>query len=221
MRATPDRLLLLPPKTASRWCQRSVVGEVVPFRSADRARHAALHQIPSEWREGRQVVVATRDPHRWYESWWAHMRRQRFAWSAQWGHDPVPDFRTALRDYTHGWEDRRASVEVDLAGGDGVESGLVDHLANCAELRCGWWSYLMRWTAGDPWSVWNDSAWWVFVGPSLGRDLVAAGFDVRSTAHVGAGSYVRPEWDDEMRQWVDEADGPTLALVRAQTVSAE
>jgi len=220
VRATSDRLLLLPPKTASRWCQRSVVGEVAPYRSSDLARHAALHQVPPAFREGREVVVATRDPFRWYESWWAHMRRQRFAWNDQWGHDPVPEFREALRDYTLGWRDRRAGVEVGLAGGDGAESGAVDHLSNSARLRCGWWSYLMRWTAGDPWSEWNASARWVFVGPNLERDLVAAGFEVRATSEVGVGSYERPEWDDEMRSWVEEADGPTLELVRARTISA-
>lgn len=223
MRATSNRLLLLPPKTASRWCQRSVAGEVAPLRSVDLRRHAALHQIPPEYREGREVVVVTRDPHRWYESWWAHMRRQRFDWSKQWGHEPVPEFREALRDYCFGWRERRAGVSVDLAGAEGLgggDGGVADHLANQAVLRCGWWSYMMRWTAGENWSRWNQSARWVFVGPDLDADLRAAGFKVSATAPVGAGSYERPEWDDEMRSWVAEADGETLKLVRARTVSA-
>lgn len=223
MRATPDLLLLLPPKTASRWCQRSVAGAVAPLRSVDLRRHAALHQVPREYRDGRSVVVVTRDPHRWYESWWAHMRRQRFAWSAQWGHDPVPGFREALYDYCFGWRERSSGCPVSLAGGEGEgggDGGEVNHLRNQTQLGCGWWSYLMRWTAGEHWSRWNEDARWVFVGPSLAEDLRTAGFSVEATAEVGAGHYARPEWDDEMRSWVAEADGPTLALVRAKTIGA-
>ena len=222
MRITSSRILLLPPKTASRWCQSAVRGSVVSLGSPDVIRHAALHQVPIASRAGREPVVMTRDPFEWYGSWWAHMRRQSFAWSAQWAHDPVPDFREALRDYLFGWMDRRESVEVGLAGSDGRAEGVADHLANQRRLRCGWWSYMMRWTAGEHWAEWNSAARWVFAGPSMGRALVAAGFEVDARVPpLGAATYAPPIWTEETRGWVLDADGPTLDLVRAREVSVD
>ena len=177
MRYTDDRLLLMPPKTASRWCQESVAGHVANIGGPDAVRHAALHQLPPEVRDGREVYCLTRDPFRWYESWWAHMKRQKFAWSRQWGHDPVPSFRDALRDYCFGWQQRvDGSPLVSDAGAPGNASGSTDHIANQATLGCGWWSYLMRWTVGRTWDTWNNEARWVFTGDSLAGNLSAAGF---------------------------------------------
>ena len=220
MRYTTDKLLLLPPKTASRWCQSNVQGRVLGFASPDKQRHVALHQIPAEIRNGRAVYCLTRNPFAWYESWYSHMRRQPFAWSRQWNHEPVPPFQIAVRDYLTGWQSRDNGHQHDLAGGFSTEQGRADHLANQSRLRCGWWSYLMRWTVCDPLGEWNDAARFVFQGPNMRADLVAAGFDVGTGGPVGAGGYRAHEWTDELRALVMEHDGPTLELVNRQRVQA-
>lgn len=219
MRISESLVLLMPPKTASRWSQRHVAGSVPDLGNPDLVRHAALHQVPeSIWRD-RSVVCLTRDPFVWLESWWAHMRRQRFQWSAQWGHDPVPDFERAVLDYTSGWRSRRSEIAVGLAGGLGSGSEPVDHLGLQAGLGCGWWSYLMRWTVSRSIGLeWNDDVRFVWTGPALADDLRLGGFGVGSGPADGVGRYDRPGWTREMVDRVLEFDGPTLELIRAQSV---
>ena len=217
---TDERLLLLPPKTSSRWCEQHVVGHRLRDGSEDHRRHAALHQLPGEVAAGREVYCLTRDPFRWYESWWAHMRRQSFAWSRQWGHEPVPAFREALHDYCFAWKRREYSAPHGLAGSMGSTAGSVDHMDRQARLGVGWWSYMMWWTVEKPTEplAWNRDARWVFTGAGLQTALGEAGFESRAGHPVGVGHYERPTWDAEMVSWVVDADWSVLRRVLEQSV---
>ena len=213
MRYDRRRLLLMPPKTASRFCHRRVVGREIVHRNTDRQRHVALHQIPDDIVSGREVFCLTRDPYEWYESFYAHMRRSpSMPWNALWGHSPVPSFRDALRDYCRGWRTRRA--------GDDVLLGDTNVLKNQRKGRCGLWSYLMWWTSTHAWPAWNEEARWIFIEDGVVAGLHAAGFqvDTYSLDRPGDGKYRPHEWDDQMRGWVQRADGETLRKIETQKV---
>jgi hypothetical protein len=206
MRFTENLILLNPPKTGSRFCQAYVKGGVWHSGCTDRDRHAALHELPAEIVKNRTVYCMTRNPFRWYESWYAHMRRAPgMPWNHMWGHVGEVPFKDALYDYCYGWK------KADNA----PTAYRINHLANQATLKCGWWSYQMRWTACRPWNKWNTRAKWIWLDVNLVQSLRDAGFEaqVGSDVRSGAADYKRPVWDEEMCGWVEDMDVPTLELM--------
>lgn len=214
MKLAATALLLCPPKTASRTLDQVVLSEPVPAPLADlhpdTLRHLPLFRVPSELRKGRVPYVVTRDPKRWYESWWAHMRRQpNFDWNHLWpdhhGNSALP-FRQALYDYTVG------ALERDPAGGEGHP---FQHLAEQRRLGVGWWGYQMLLASSDREQVRrNPRVRWLRQddpGLPLLQQVERAGFTLSGErVHVGVGDYERPAWDDEMLGWVRQVDGPVL-----------
>lgn len=203
MRYTGTRMLLLPPKCGSRFCETYVDGisfmpgdieAPIKTRSGhppwDWCRHVPLRYVPARLREGRQVWVMSRDPFEWYESWWKHMSAQDFAYNCYWGHvlsvsydsrtdrlhkpRNVPDFKTALHDYIFGWSN---PTLVEGA------SKIIDidtvwgenHLLLQSKERVGWWSHWMHYTASIRAGAWNPEARFILLD-SVEDGLRAAGF---------------------------------------------
>ena len=264
MRYTPDQMVLMPPKCASRFCEKYLVAEPltqsdVPALASDKGhwindwlRHIPLRHIPDSIKKGKTAIILSRDPYRWYESWWKHMSRQDFVWNAYWGHcgviqqvnryDPsqvserhnrmsygnelhvpsnVPPFKEALKDYIFGWSDPKNIQMASRLTGKALVWG-DPHLSMQAQERVGWWSHWMHYMSSERQGVWNLNARFILPGKDIEPSLVAAGLTLNITGtpeRVGAHSYLTAQiqWDDEMRSWVNAADGPTLNLIRSQS----
>ena len=215
-----DTILLLPPKTASRWCERNVRGHRWNIAHPDLARHAALHQLPKHIREERRVVCMTRDPFTWYESWYTHMKKQPFAWNKMWGHSPVPDFETALMDYLFAWKRPISGYRHPLAGTFRSTDGDENHIENQRTLQVGFWSYMMYWTAGYDWLEWNYETTWIVLSRYVRHDLMSLGFDVCTGPVIGSQDRSRLTWTPEMRQMVMQFDGPTWSSINRRRIAS-
>ena len=210
--------------------------------ASDWRRHAPLRHIPDSIKNGKTTVVMTRDPKSWYESWWKHMSQQDFAWNAYWGHTGriqqrsdghlvvpanVPPFKTALRDYIFGWQDRaniQMAQRVNRAGaivwGVGTNGYNGSHLAMQAQEGVGWWSHWMHYMASKEQGVWNVDARFVMADGDIEKALTGVGFTLvdGEKKRRGQSGLRSVNWDDEMLTWLAVADGPTLNLVNGQSL---
>jgi hypothetical protein len=256
-------MLLMPPKCASRFCDRYVLADLLlveqvpaavaavqhinegdPRRTvaADWCRHIPLRHIPDSIQGGKTPIVMSREPCKWYESWWKHMSKQDFVWNAYWGHcgtiqqvdlrqmggvgmdlkvpSNVPNFKTALKDYIYGWTNPRNLQMAERVNGCNAIVWGDDHLGMQAQESVGWWSHWMHYMASKEQGLWNMDARFILPDGDIEGALKGSGFAVSGEPkeRVGADTdHLRgPEWDDEMRSWVEAADGPTLALVSGQ-----
>jgi|TARA_R110000824_G_scaffold79822_2_gene201065 hypothetical protein len=263
MRYTATKMLLLPPKCASRFCDRYVLADQLlpgqvpallglfenyphndPRRvvGADWCRHIPLRHIPDSIKNGRTPVIMSRDPYRWYESWWKHMSKQDFVWNAYWGHcgqiqqvdlrtlggvgmdlkipRDVPPFKVALKDYIFGHTSQQNIQMAQRVNGRNAIVWGDNHLAMQAHERVGWWSHWMHYMASKEQGSWNMDARFILPDGDIEGALKGSGFAVSGGTKERVGADINhlrgPEWDDEMRSWVEAADGPTLNLVREQ-----
>lgn len=213
MRYDDRRILLCPPKTASRYCDQRVRGQTLPIQ-VDAARHAALHELPARVRRGRAVYAITRDPKSWYVSWWAHMQRQPdFYWRDLWGlRGRQVDFETALHAYM--------DLDRPCAGSPGPEVLLLREEQR--RFRVGWFTVKMLWTVSKrvPLEPNPDVRWIRMDGErSLDSLLIEAGFTLHNDRDpVGAGRYQPVRWTAEMVALVEEYDGPMWRSILESSV---
>lgn len=104
----PRSLMVLVPKTGTRWCRKVVDKIGLPFTviggqnewDGRMAIHAGMRGLPREVYEGRLVFGFVRHPLSWLESYWAHYGRavdSRQHFPAWLGRIYDADFRTFLR----------------------------------------------------------------------------------------------------------------------------
>jgi hypothetical protein len=132
----------------------------------------------------------------------------------------VPPFKVALKDYIFGHTSQQNIQMAQRVNGRNAIVWGDNHLAMQAHERVGWWSHWMHYMASKEQGSWNMDARFILPDGDIEGALKGSGFAVSGGTKERVGADINhlrgPEWDDEMRSWVEAADGPTLNLVREQ-----
>lgn len=183
------------PKTAGTWVTRRVLGQ-------QSVRHRrAVAAVGPKW-------GVIRDPWSWYASFYGHATRpgvDRREQLKAWGNGSR-DFRSALYGWTH---PRATGVTVP----ERKPAVLLDHpSAQQLDLRGGGlYTALVRWHFGD-----DAGGWAVDVLADHARlyealPLLGLRADPDQHPPLNQRRQEPPEWDDEMRRWVAEAEAELIA----------
>lgn len=181
------------PKTGGTWVTRRVLG-------IDSVRHRRAVEEP------RPSWGILRDPWSWYASMYLHATRpgvDRRSQLRQWG-GGATDFRSCLYGWTHPTAERIPDKRPAV---------LLDHppRRRLDTSTGGLWTWLVRWYFGDDKGGWAVDA--LADHHRLYEALCALGHEVTPDQHPPENTCrqgAHPEWDDEMRAWVAEADADLI-----------